>query len=133
LGFAFLPSQPSFSVFSHLEAAFVCLFELLECLLSTRQDHYLYLVALSILGLGATMASAVGFDHKLSHKVLVGDDVALDGMKGAGSPSMGGKMLKRARKAVSRRIRGTVVSYRRGGVQAALVGVIRRAMKRIDR
>ena len=89
-------------------------------------------MALSILGLGATIASAVAFDHKLSHKV-VGDVSALDGMKGAGSPSMGGKMLKRARKAVSRRIRGTVVSYRRGGVQAALVGVIKRAMKRIDR
>ena len=87
------------------------------------------------MGLGATIASAVAFDHKLSHKVLV-DDPVQDCLKGSGSPSMtskGGKMLNRARKAVSRRIRGTVVSYRRGGVQAAIEGVIRRAMKRIDR
>jgi hypothetical protein len=90
------------------------------------------------LGLGATIASAVAFDHKLYHKVV--DDLAHfkedSPLKGATSPSMaskGGKMLIKARKAVSRRIRGTMVSYRRGGLRAAMEGVIRRTMKRIDR
>jgi hypothetical protein len=89
------------------------------------------------LGLGATIASAVAFDHKLYQKVV--DDLAHfreDNLKGASSPSMvskGGKILTKAKKAVSRRIRGTMVSYRRGGLRAAMEGVIRRTMKRINR
>ena len=90
------------------------------------------------MGLGATITSAVAFDHKLYHKLLV-DDLSHfkeDSFKGSSSPSMvskGGKMLSKARKAVSRRMRGTVVSYRRGGVRAAMEGVIRRTLKRINR
>jgi len=49
------------------------------------------------------------------------------------SPSRAKVFGAQVRKALSRRVRGAIVLYRRGGVQVAVETAIRKAMKRLTK
>lgn len=107
----------------------MCLFELLECLLVTKVHYYRFLLCLTVLGLSATLSSALCFDHKKAGGMS--KTIRKKKVKASeASPKSNVLMISKIQKALNKRMRGAVITYRRSGIKMAFEGAIRKAVKR---
>ncbi len=83
---------------------------------------------MAILGISATITGAVCFDHKkVSIIDIKGIKKKVKAVESSPRPHL---MISKIQKALNKRMRGAVITYRRSGLKLAFEGAIRKAVKR---